>query len=375
MSVAGELSIRVRVADGEVRAVDIASTRPQASRMLVGRTPAEAVRLAPMLFSLCGHAQQIAASVATEAATGAVASGSEQESRTRRVLLEVIQEHLWRLMLDWPALLELPPLREGFAHWHRRCAAVRERAEAETCRHLAADLVDYCDRILLPLPLATWLETTDDALLRESSGSREMAPMLLALCAFDAEAGASADRSPAPVLLPELSVIELAGSMQAVELDAFCRAPTYGDCACETGALAQGHARRLVSRLLAQGRNLIARVVARIDALLDSVLDLAGKRTDAPAVVDGHRVGEGIGLARVRTARGLLLHRVEMQGDRIGRYAIVAPTEWNFHPAGAMVREFTGARFDSDAQLLHRLRAMVLALDPCVAYRIDVSHA
>ncbi|HMV54661.1 MAG TPA: nickel-dependent hydrogenase large subunit [Rhodocyclaceae bacterium] len=373
MSVAGELSIGVRVADGEVRAVELASTRPQASRVLAGRTPADVARLVPMLFSLCGHAQQIAASVAIEAAIGEHTPDSERDKRTRRVRLEAIQEHLWRLMLDWPALLSLPPLRDAFARWYRRCAAAREEAEAGCCRQLASELVDYCDRTLLPLPLAQWLELDDDAALLEPAAAREWGPMLQALSAFDAVAPAG--RIRAPVLLPDLSAAALSGATQVMDLEAFCHTPTYDDHACETGALAHGHALPLVSRLLGQGRNLAARVVARIGALVDCVLDLAGNRAVTQPVIDSHGVGPGIGLARIRTARGLLMHRVEMQGDRIGRYAIVAPTEWNFHPAGAMVREFVGARFDSDAQLLQRLRAMVLALDPCVAYRIDVSHA
>lgn len=373
MSIAGELSIGIRVADGEVRAVALASTRPQASRVFAGRTPAEVVQLVPMLYSLCGHAQRIAASVAIEAATGEPVPDSERDSRTRRVQLEAIQEHLWRLMLDWPALLELPPLRDGFARWYRRCIAAREEAQAGPCRRLADDLVEYFERSLLPLPLSQWLEVADEAVLRDPAAACELRPVLQALYEFDAPQ--SAGRFQAPVLLPELSAVALSVATQAIDLDAFCRAPTYGDHACETGALAHGHALPLVSRLLDQGRSLAARVVARIGALIDCVLDLAGDRPAAPAVIDSHEIARGIGLASIRTARGLLLHRVEMQGDRIGRYAIVAPTEWNFHPAGTVVREFIGARFDDDAQLLHRLRAMVLALDPCVAYRIDVCHA
>jgi hypothetical protein len=36
----------------------------------------------------------------------------------------------------------------------------------------------------------------------------------------------------------------------------------------------------------------------------------------------------------VETARGLLMHEIALDGERIADYFIVAPTEWNFHPQG-----------------------------------------
>ena len=47
-------------------------------------------------------------------------------------------------------------------------------------------------------------------------------------------------------------------------------------------------------------------------------------------------------IAWVETARGLLVHRVALDGERIAGYRIVAPTEWNFHPAGAFARGALG---------------------------------
>ena len=40
----------------------------------------------------------------------------------------------------------------------------------------------------------------------------------------------------------------------------------------------------------------------------------------------------------VETARGLLLHAVEIDGARVLSYRIIAPTEWNFHAQGAAMR-------------------------------------
>ena len=130
----------------------------------------------------------------------------------------------------------------------------------------------------------------------------------------------------------------------------------------------------LIDDLLTVGQRLLARMIARICALVACARSLVDDAS-AAATIDAHAAGDGIGVARVLTARGVLLHRVELDGERVVGYTIVAPTEWNFHPCGTLATEWEGRRFDSETGLLRVLRAAVLALDPCVAYRIGVEHA
>ncbi len=54
--------------------------------------------------------------------------------------------------------------------------------------------------------------------------------------------------------------------------------------------------------------------------------------------VRGLALGAGEGLAVAETARGLLLHRARVVDGKVADYDIVAPTEWNFHPRGALAR-------------------------------------
>ena len=83
----------------------------------------------------------------------------------------------------------------------------------------------------------------------------------------------------------------------------------------------------------------------------------------------------GIGRALAETARGLLMHEIVLDGDRIADYLIVAPTEWNFHPEGALVRRLTGLATADQADLLRTARLDVHTLDPCVACRVEIGHA
>jgi Ni,Fe-hydrogenase I large subunit len=105
--------------------------------------------------------------------------------------------------------------------------------------------------------------------------------------------------------------------------------------------------------------------------------ELGGSR---PAAADPPRaqsitLGQGDGLGAVETARGLLLHRVRVHDECVVDYQIVAPTEWNFHPEGALVRRLTGLATADQADLLRTARLDVHTLDPCVACRVEIGHA
>jgi Ni,Fe-hydrogenase I large subunit len=82
-------------------------------------------------------------------------------------------------------------------------------------------------------------------------------------------------------------------------------------------------------------------------------------------------LGPGHGRALVDTARGLLMHEIALDGDRIADYFIVAPTEWNFHPQGPLAGWLMGRdAVDREALTAFAARA-VAALDPCVRWELE----
>jgi Ni,Fe-hydrogenase I large subunit len=65
------------------------------------------------------------------------------------------------------------------------------------------------------------------------------------------------------------------------------------------------------------------------------------------------------------------MHEIVLDGDRIADYLIVAPTEWNFHPQGALVDRLVGqGTADRDALRQH-VAHIVAALDPCVPWELE----
>ena len=79
--------------------------------------------------------------------------------------------------------------------------------------------------------------------------------------------------------------------------------------------------------------------------------------------------------AWVENARGLLIHLVRFDTERAATYRIVAPTEWNFHPAGAMAAALLGSPAPDPETLCLRATRIAQSLDPCVACRVEIDDA
>lgn len=314
----------------QITSVTIESSRPLAARLLVGCPIAEAAALSLRLFSLCCAAQGAATRLALAAAEGRPVGAVDLELQT--VACEAIGEHLWRLLLDWPAFFGLSPDMPTFVHWRKRLQSPKSRKEASA---LASEL-------------RTWLRTVTPPCVDETAAAGRISP-----------------------LLPWRN----AHSWSAVGIDeAFSRAPLLDGLAAETGALARRAEEPAVRDLLLEGRRVAARLAAR-RADLEHLVDAL----DEPELLDGWldatQVGSGIGLARVETARGLLLHLTQVKDGRVARYVIVAPTEWNFHPQGAFSGELVGRTAATREDALMQARRLALSLDPCVSYEVRVEDA
>ena len=102
----GGLTVGILVVDATVADVRLRSSRPtNIGAMLAGRPMGEALSLVPMLFSLCGIAQGIAAVNACEAAIGITASPAQQAARDSLILGEMADSHAWQIAMEWPRLI------------------------------------------------------------------------------------------------------------------------------------------------------------------------------------------------------------------------------------------------------------------------------
>lgn len=318
----------------KIVAAHIAATRPLAASLLLGQTPERAVALVPRLFSLCGQAQGVAARLALRAARGESATAEELERAVCRVALEAIGEHLWRLLLDWPALLGQSVRKDAFLSWRKRLLAVSDTSTSA----------------LFGAELKRWLE-------QEQRHAFE--PVLGLMPALAQSA-----------LLPWLSATEWA--QQPID-EAFSKRPHFSGRPAETGVLARQAENAEVAKLRGAGLGIAARIAARYVDLRELASGLIVPNLLAKWV-EAAPCGEACGLARVETARGVLLHLIQVRDLKVQRYLIVAPTEWNFHPQGAFVQGIIGVAATSQAQAEAAARRLALALDPCVDIHIEIQE-
>lgn len=340
------------------RVVDaaVALERPRASAAVRGLGAAQALALVPRLFALCGRAQAAAARAALSAAGAPPASPVEDDGA---VLREVAQEHLWRILRDWPRALGLAPRDAQFATWYRRLAAPAPPGDAtgtELSTFLDAEVLGPgWERLDARGDLVRWARRS------ESLAATLVRPLLRSAAAPSPAAGWIDPVAPLATVLdgpwaPELEV-----------------RPTHGGRPAETGAVPRHREAPLVADLLSDaGPNLLARLVARLLAAADVARRLAA---GDHAVVDRCAPAPGIGLGRVETARGALIHRVQLDRGRVGEYAVVAPTAWNFHPRGAFAALCAGLRAGSEEALRVEVARWVLAFDPCVPCHVHVTRS
>jgi coenzyme F420-reducing hydrogenase alpha subunit len=340
----GAISIVAELADDRVCSVRVRSSRPmRLTRLFLGRPAAEIPPLAGRLFSLCGLSHAFAASCALAAARGTQPNAAPQN------LVALDCERLAETLRALAAMAEdaVPPaaLREALA-------LTRELAAGQSAdrRGIVARL--RAETATLGLP-------HDPA-----SAAPAAAPF--------GELWRALERSPAiaatapDALRPEDDAFVLEGIKTRGE--SFAAAPSIAGRAPETGAFARHWRETEFSR-----GALCARFRARMIELAQLLQRLETGRADDASRSSALAAREAY--CAVETSRGDLYHWARLApDDRIEDYAIVAPTEWNFHPAGPFVATLLGARIPR-AEAARTITRLAGLFDPCVAFRIEVREA
>lgn len=358
MTAEAGLRVRLALCADRIAAVGITGTRNALpERLTRGRSADEVQQIIPCLYSLCTHAQGAAAAAALTAARGLGADDATLARRNALVRHEAVLESITRLLLDWPPLYDEAPEVATVAAVRRLQPAGDDMA---TLRIIASERIYGCDP-------ERWLADRTLASLDRWCDEDRTLPARLLRRMRDEDASAHCDRLP---LLPEVDAAiaaELAARLGAEP--GYALKPDWRGEPTETGALARQVCDPLVAAFVGRhGTGAEARLLARLVELAGWI---DGGRDSQPPVRQ-LQLDEVTGIGLVETSRGLLLHRAVVRDGRVCDYRILAPTEWNFHPGGALVRGLRG-RIATDAGSA-RLQAQRLtqSLDPCVALTVEV---
>ena len=340
-------------------------------RSLIGMTPEAAVEHAQAHAPISPRAHATAVRLACAAALGQPAPGREEALATERWLAaEVIDAHLHRLLLAWPARLGFEPRHNRYTEFHRR---LMHCADAENAMALGGDVLDlvarellagFFTRIRMPHGIGEFLDRL------EAGGS--LSSVMAALISLGAATPAKESTVP---LLGTLSAAAWTASAGHWPTEEFVRRPTQGGSPAETGALARHAASQLVKLLLDRGHRVSARLFARAIDLADCASRMRHPESDEVAPLSDVSAPEpGIGLARVSGARGVLLCWVKVEDGAITDCAMVPPEAWNFHPDGPFCREALTPREkpEDEEGVRLRLSMLALALDPARDFEIEL---
>lgn len=329
------LDIQVDWQSGAIRSLSIESVRPQTSRLLAGLDPGSVLALLGRLYAVCGKAQRACAELALAAAESATVTAEQRERLGRAVAGEAAIEHLWRLLLDWPKALGIPPQNADFKRWYGRIGAEAACWPAELRATLELDW--------LGLPVEQLTAFADLAAYARWRGDSH-APLAVLFARLGAEAAAAS--------------LQPGGTLAA-------------ESECALAACAE---HPWLAALGAEGRWLEAHVASRLVGLATLLTALAAGAA-TPVEMDAESPRPGRGVALVATARGMLEHDVTLASGRVERYAITTPTDCNFAPDGPFAARLRGQPAQSPAAARRAAELWTLAFDPCVAYAVSAGEA
>jgi len=384
MSIEGNLKIRLEIGHAAANRVSIESNRPvHASRVFCGKDIAESLNLIPLLFSICATAQACAGVRACEQALGLNVSAKTERLRDLLVNMETLREHLWRILLDWPSFIDRNPdqpavaeivaIQRGYRLGLCPESDLFQPGGAECCP-VRTDLSTWIGRLsnllqqaVFGRPVARWLEIAGQPALAGWAASETT--VAAAMIDGILRAGWSGVGACHSMALPPLLDRPL---HQAMQKAAFIERPQWSGQCCESSSAVRVDSSLLRSLKREHGNGLLVRLVARMTelAFLSEQLlpEVDAGDNDHPGA-EGRVNNPGIGQASA--ARGQLVHRVELAGDRIASYRILAPTEWNFHPQGVVVQALSSLQGDRD-QVQRQARLLINAIDPCVTYQLQI---
>jgi len=359
-------------------------------RFFRGKEPATLVERLPLIFSLCGTAQTVAACEALEQGLACAANPDRTALRRAAVLSETIVETLRGMVVEWAAFLNEPLDPKALL----TATAARE--------HLLAAM----------LPPNAWRRVGDDSSVAididaASTAIDEMASALNQIGIDNSAAGLTtvgdleswssegdglAHRAVARVLEQgtaefgrssyrplTASLGDLSARLAADPDGTFQAQPEIAGQTFETGALSRMTRHPLIDAMLDEfGNGLLTRMAARIVELADLPATI-GRLVEtldpavAASLTEGFSPSPGEGAGGVDCARGRLVHWARVGDGKVIDYRILAPTEWSFHPDGALVDGLRGVQAMPEGDLKRTVRLFVAAMDPCVACHVSIA--
>ncbi len=385
-SVEGKLFISIFPESIGDSRVTISSSRPlEISRIFIGKTPEQVLEIIPMLFNICGTAQSRAALSASMQDMNIAINPKLDIAREILLQIEIAREHLLRIFLDWPKLLDMNSNIEGLVYinglntrflkatFSTRKAFSLDNPTIETAKLdlLIKELEQFLHQHVLSAAAESWLDSTSNTLSSWAKSGDTLAAKAIDIIR----------KLPLESLndscihhLPELNAQKLLQRFDADDAEAFISQPDWDGKHYETTSLSrQLNQPLLISLSENSHHSLLLRWVARLVELAR----IPQKLNDLLRAINQDNYADITnkmepGLSQIETARGRLIHRVKIRNDLISQYQILAPTEWNFHSNGIVAQSLAKLNTKNKRELKKYSHLLINAIDPCVGYELKI---
>ncbi|MCF8155569.1 MAG: nickel-dependent hydrogenase large subunit [Rhodoferax sp.] len=316
-------------------------------RLLRGQQGDGVVNMLGNVLTLCAHAQRRTACMVLWAAEKQEPAQVTPES-TLSLQLETARDHLRSMALDWPQR-QSQSLQPAQLKWLSGCQfplATPPRAlmpdEVAAQRQQMREWLKSATPCTPLQCLAQW-QATAQAL---QPGTRTLDVL---------------DTNP----VQQAANLRTIATALAADPDFALRPQWQGACA-ETGVWSRLRQRQTAPAITSAWSRLQARWIEMLE-----LISAPTEPTVALLSSGALPLGDGQAIAWCEMARGLLLHWVQLdEQHRVQDYRVLAPTEWNFHPDGALAQALTQLKPD-DAPAAWCLAS---AYDPCVQCSVNIQE-
>ncbi len=389
MIAAGKISIALYHRSGHCKGVKIASSRPQASKILLGKSPEQVLTTVPLLFSVCSHAQAYAALQACSSAMGVSLEPKCDAAREMLVQLEILREQCWRILLDWPGFVGMADDKKSLKSLMAFDAQFKTSlfrdgqgfnldsvlsVNTEQLTTLIDELALLIDAVIFKGDLHGFMAIVNEEELLDWLRDNKSLPAHLLNDVYHQNWQAIGQNTVG--CLSELDRQNLNRFMEQEDLRIYSQYPQWQGRCFETTVLNRQRQHPLIIALEARYQNgLLVRILARlleVTQVLPNLRRLSNAINEDFCVTISTEFGQNIGLGKVQAARGLLIHRVELWQGRIKDYCIIAPTEWNFHPQGVVAQSLKSLQANDSESLRQQAERLINSIDPCVQYDLTL---
>jgi coenzyme F420-reducing hydrogenase alpha subunit len=396
MNVEGGLVFDLYRDGPQVSEVKLHSARPlQLVNVLRGKATNEGLALLGMMYRICGVAQRYAGLSAWRRALDVEVPASLQQAQQLLVKLETLREHLWQVLVIWPELLsdtteqskELSLLsimmneteRALFAQVQGMAPTARLAVNGARLEQVLDRLSRLIEQNVCGMSVEAWCEINTLSQLQAWAEQQQTSAARMIRKLHEREWQSLGNTPYGPAALPAMAPSALESILVSEERSEFVARPMWQGNCCETNTYTRQVQKGLVTSVSVEyGSGLLARMVARLVELvglaqvvqreLQQISNLEVE-TDS-AVPGGDQNGQSAAI--IEAARGHLIHWLKLEQGVIADYAILAPTEWNFHPQGVAVQGLKTLAADDEQQLKQQAALWINAIDPCVAYELRI---